>query len=269
MKTAQIRKRSKKLRFKIHDVGHGGCFSLLHENGNSMLWDCGHQSSNRPSTFLPQEGISRVDRFFVTNYDEDHISDLPLLRQNVSLPLLHRNTSIDAPDLRSLKRQNGPISDAMESMLNMIETYTGGPPATPPSFPNVDFTTYWNSFDQFEDTNNCSLVTFLSCNGLKFVIPGDVEKAGWLKLLERESFQNELRDVKIFIASHHGRENGYCEEVFDLCSPSVVIFSDDNIKYATQEMSSVYAKHCSGIQFNGQTRYVLSTRNDGSVWWDL
>jgi beta-lactamase superfamily II metal-dependent hydrolase len=257
------------LRFKIHDVGHGSCISLLHENGNSMLWDCGHQDSNRPSTFLPQEeGIKRVDHFFVTNYDEDHISDLPLLRQNVSPTLLHRNTSIDAAALRVLKRQNGPISNAMESMLDMIATYTHTP-QTLPSFPNVEFKTYCNSFDQFDDTNNCSLVTFINCKGLKYVIPGDIEKAGWLKLLEKVSFQNELRDVEIFIASHHGRENGYCEEIFDLCSPSVVIFSDDNIKYATQEMSSIYAKHCSGIAFNGQTRYVLSTRNDGSVWWDL
>ena len=234
-----------------------------------MVWDCGHQSSSRPSTFLPQEGINRVDHFFVTNYDEDHISDLPLLRQSVSLTLLHRNTSIDAQALRALKRQSGPISNAMESMLEMIETYTGAPPQTLPSFPNVEFTTYWNSFNQFDDTNNCSLVTFLNCNGLKYVIPGDIEKAGWLKLLEQTSFQNELRDVKIFIASHHGRENGYCGEVFDLCSPSVAVFSDDNIKYATQEISSAYARHCSGIRVNGKTRYVLSTRNNGSVCWDI
>lgn len=257
------------MRLKVHDVGHGGCITLLHDNGNSMMWDCGHLGAHRPSSFLPHEGIKRVDRFFVTNYDEDHISDLPLLWKNISLPLLHRNRSIDASALRRLKSQSGPISDAMEHMLHMIQTYTGGPPQDPPIFPNVEFSTYWNTFDEFEDTNNCSLVTFLNCNGLKYVIPGDIEKAGWMKLLERRSFQNELRDVKVFVASHHGRESGYCEEVFDLCSPSVVVVSDDRIEYATQEMTAKYAKHCSGIQFNGRTRYVLSTRNDGSFWWDL
>ena len=232
------------------------------------MWDCGHQGENRPSLFLQSEGITKVDRFFVTNYDEDHISDLPNVYQNISLPLLHRNTSINAPELRQLKSQNGPISDAMETMLSMMETYTGGPPQTPPSFPNVDFSTYWNSFDDFEDTNNCSMVTFINCNGTKFIIPGDIEKSGWEKLLENTSFQYELRDVNIFVASHHGRQNGYCSDVFNLCSPSVIIFSDDNIKYATQEMASIYARHASGIQFNGKTRYVLSTRNDGSFWWD-
>ncbi len=29
----------------IHDVGHGLCVSLLHNNGNVMLWDCGRESS--------------------------------------------------------------------------------------------------------------------------------------------------------------------------------------------------------------------------------
>ncbi len=257
------------MRLKIHDVGHGGCVSLLHNNGNSMVWDCGHDGNRRPSNFLPHEGITRIDRFFVTNYDEDHISDLPNLRNNLSLPLLYRNNSIDAASLRQLKRQTGPISTAMESMLDMIETYNGGPPETPPPFPKVEFSTYCNTFSEFEDTNNCSLVTILNCNGLTFILPGDVERAGWLKLLERQSFQAELRGVDIFVASHHGRESGYCADIFDICSPSAVIFSDSNIQYATQEMSSAYAKHCSGIQFDGSTRYVLSTRNDGSVWWDL
>lgn len=257
------------MKFTIHNVGHGGCITLLHENRNSMMWDCGHRDSYRPSSFLPQKGINKIDIFFVTNYDEDHISDLPYLRQKISLPLLYRNRSIDASNLYALKKKNGPISHAMESMLDMIQTYTCDSHQTLPSFPDVKFTTYFNTFNQFNDTNNCSLITFINCRGLKYVIPGDIEKDGWLKLLEQRSFQAELRDVKIFIASHHGRESGYCENVFDLCSPLVVIFSDDNIKYATQEMSSTYARHCSGIQFNNQKRYVLSTRKDGSLCWDL
>jgi beta-lactamase superfamily II metal-dependent hydrolase len=258
------------MRLKIHNVGHGGCISLKHQNGNSMVWDCGHTENHRPSYFLPYiEGIHRIDRFFVTNYDEDHISDLPNLIANLTLPLLHRNTSIDAPLLRSIKQQSGPISTAMESMLSMIGHYTGGPPEVPPEFPGVEFTTYWNSFSDFSDTNNCSLVTFLTCKGLKFIFPGDLERNGWLKLLERSSFRNDLLDTNIFIASHHGRESGYCAEVFELCFPSAVIFSDSNIKFASQEMSSKYATHCRGIPFNGNTRYVISTRNDRSFWWDL
>ena len=75
------------MRVTIHNVGHGLCVSLVHDNGNVMLWDCGHTDENRPSQFLCDQGIDHIDYFFVTNYDEDHLSDLPNLRdkQNISM----------------------------------------------------------------------------------------------------------------------------------------------------------------------------------------
>ena len=55
-----------------------------------MLWDCGHKTDpeNRPSKFLPDAGIFTVHRMFITNYDEDHISDLPNLRQTIPINIL-------------------------------------------------------------------------------------------------------------------------------------------------------------------------------------
>lgn len=252
----------------MHNVGHGLCVSLSHDNGNVMLWDCGQNDSDRPSGFLPAAGIRRIDRFFVTNYDEDHISDLPRLRSNLIISTLHRNTSISADQLRQLKLQSGPISVAMQSMLDMIQTYTAGPPVPPPAFPGVRFAPFWNLYDSdVDDTNNISLVTFLHCGINRFIIPGDLERAGWQKLLSRDDFRSELGSVNVFIASHHGRESGYCREVFDYCKPHVVVFSDSEVKHATQEMASTYGSHAIGVTFNGQQRKVLSTRNDDSITW--
>ena len=256
------------MRLTVHNVGHGSCISLIHENGNVMLWDCGHAENSRPSDFLPALGINTINRFFVTNYDEDHISDLPNLRQNLNIEVLHRNKSISNEQLRGLKRQSGPISTAMESMLDMIGRYTAAL-TNEPDFPSVHFKIYCTDYlNDFDDTNNISLVTFIDCNGTSFVIPGDLEKPGWGKLLERDAFRESLKKVDVFIASHHGRENGYCPEVFDYCSPELIIFSDSSIKHATQEMASKYASHASGARVNGEIRYVLSTRNDGEIWWD-
>lgn len=258
------------MKFTIHDVGHGSCVSLIHQNGNVMLWDCGHKDENRPSEFIPALGMSHIDYFFVTNYDEDHISDLPSLKQAVRIRSMYRNRSISADQLRVLKLESGPISSAMESMLGMIRSYTGGPLSPVPDFPSVSYTTYCNSYgDEFPDSNNISLVTFIKCSDTKFIIPGDVEKKGWLSLLEIESFVANLSDVSVFIASHHGRENGYCKELFEVCHPDVVIFSDSNIQHATQEMSQIYADHANGINFNDETRYVLTTRNDRTLTWTI
>lgn len=257
------------MRLTVHDVGHGSCISLIHDNGNVMLWDCGHSDNNRPSIFLPALGIRTVHKLFITNYDEDHISDLPNLRGSLNIPELTRNRSITSEQLRALKLQSGPISAAMQSMLDMHSNYIHPVPAPPPDFPRVTISHYYNSYGTaYPDTNNISLVTFVTCGGTKFIIPGDVENKGWQGLLGQPGFITDLSDVSVFIASHHGRESGYCREVFDYCSPDVIVFSDSNIQHATQEMSSTYANHASGMRFDGTTRYVVSTRNDGSLYWD-
>ena len=252
----------------IHNVGHGLCVSLVHENGNTMLWDCGHQENYRPSKFLPDMGIRRLSRLFISNYDEDHISDLPSLLATYRPGSLHRNKSINADQLRSLKRAGGPITPAMESMLGMINEYVYGPPDPPPQFPGVSYSVYSNDYgSEFSDTNNISLVTFLNCNGLVFMIPGDLEEDGWWGLLRDPRFVEELPKVNILVAPHHGRESGYCAEAMDLIRPNVVVFSDSEKKHATQEMTNTYGQYSSGVTFNGAPRKVLTTRSDGSITW--
>ena len=49
---------------------------------------------------------------------------------------------------------------------------------------------------------------------------------------------------------------------------SLYIFSDGPKQYATQDEAATYAKHAAGINFEGQTRYVLTTRNDGTLTWN-
>lgn len=257
------------MRVTIHDVGHGACVSLIHDNGNVMLWDCGHNEKNRPSELLRAEGVLTIERFFVTNYDEDHISDLPNLRDKLNISILTRNKSISAEQLKYLKLNSGPITEAMESMLDMMRDYST-PVTDFPEFPGVEYKTFHNRYQiDFNDTNNISLVTFLKFGGNCLIIPGDLEVSGWKKLLEKDDFRKELKGVNYFIASHHGRENGYCAEAFKYCKPKAVIFSDSEIKYATQEMASIYGKLASGVQFNGEKRFVLSTRKDGSIYWDI
>jgi hypothetical protein len=155
----------------------------------------------------------------------------------------------------------------------MMRTFTGGLPDPPFEFPKVSYKTFCNShpFGDGSDTNNISVVTLLTANNTTILLPGDLEKEGWKALLRNQDFARRLSDVDIFIASHHGRDNGYCSEVFTAhnCRPSVFVFSDSEIKYATQEMTNIYASWASGIQHDGKTRKVLTTRSDGSVSWDL
>lgn len=264
------------MEFTVLDVGHGSCSYLIADNSNLMLFDCGHKSDPelRPSGLLQSMHQGSVEILFISNFDEDHISDIINVREQLDVKSIVKNTTISANQLAELKyKQSGEISDAMESMLDMMRTFTGGQPDPPYEFPNVSYKVFCNNhpFGDGSDTNNISVVTFLTVNDTTILLPGDLEKEGWRELLRNQDFARRLAGVDIFIASHHGRENGYCPEVFTghNCRPSVFVFSDSEIKHATQEMTSTYASWASGIKHDGKTRKVLTTRSDGSVSWDL
>lgn len=252
------------MEIRIFDVEHGFCAYIIADNGNVMLVDCGHNQSTgfRPSDYLPARGCSGIERLVISNYDEDHLSDLPYLRRRLPIQVLHRNRSISGEQLKRLKLVSGPIASGMESLLGMIDTYTSDV-TNPPEFPETELAFFSNNFPSFQDSNNLSLVTFLHYHAIHIVFPGDLEKFGWLTLLGQPSFREHLNRVNFLVASHHGRESGYCAEVFDCCRPEIIIISDESIQYDTQETD--YRRHCEGIPWGDNRRYVLTTRADGMI----
>lgn len=254
------------MKIQIFDVEHGFCSLITASNGNLMLFDCGHNNTTgfHPADYLSRNGCNGIERLFITNYDSDHVSGLPELRRRCHIGLLHRNTSIAPAQLRALKLQRGPLRPAMENLIDMMGTYTGGPSDVSPEFPGIEFVVFWNDYPTFTDTNNLSMVVFVRYPGISIVYPGDLEQVGWQRLLQEPSFRACLRDVNIFVASHHGRESGYQSAVFDHCSPAIVIISDTTMRYETQE--NCYRQHASGIRWNeDSTRRVLTTRRDGML----
>ena len=255
------------MHFEILNVGYASC-AILVDGGHCALFDCGATGQGvSPYRRLAELGVRDVSWLSVSNYDEDHIAGLPAVRHFHPIRALERNASVSAETLRAIKRKTGTISPAMSELLGMIETYTGGGVAPASVFPRARWETFYNPYPSVQDTNGLSTVTFLDAGGLRVVLPGDLTAAGWRALLLNPRFRDHLAGVHVFVASHHGRQDGYCQEVFEVCSPAVVVVSDGPIRYTTQEMVATYARHASGVPFGGQMRSVLTTRCDSSIWW--
>ena len=261
------------MKVEIFDVAHGGCALVTSDSGTRMLIDCGFNSLTgwRPSLHLPRIGIEAVEMFVVTNYDDDHVNDLPNLRQRfdgqsvVWLKSLLRNTTVSAQALFEMKRDSG-LGRGIQELMLMINEYTGGPLQV--DWGSLSFKVFYNSYpNDFMDSNNLSLVIFLHCHNLNMVFPGDLEKAGWETLLVNPEFVEELKTVNVFVASHHGRENGCCEAVFEIdgVKPQIVVFSDGGMQFDTQETASWYQTRSHGMNYNGTRRHVLTTRKDGKI----
>lgn len=242
--------------------------------GKLAMIDSGCTPDWRPSIFI-KNGLGRttLDYLFITNADQDHMSDLQgLWDEGIDVVTLTRNPHPPADELRKIK-QAGGMSNDIERFLRIHASYNG--PVTAPfnqHMGGITQKTYYNQFPQFKDTNNLSCAVFISFGGFKILFPGDLEEAGWLALLQRKDFTDELASIDVLVAAHHGRRNGYCEEVFDFCAPRAVVMSDKSIVHDTQDMTPTYRQRVLENWPDGvvvattmKRRRVLTTRRDGWI----
>jgi beta-lactamase superfamily II metal-dependent hydrolase len=251
---------------EIFDVGHGGCASITAPNGNRLMVDCGHNNERPWWPSAHYTGLD-IEELVVSNYDEDHVSDLHDLMKFTDISFIRHNSSVSAVDLVYLKMENG-MGPGIERLQQWMESVEGKTSTESPNFGPMKVTYYYNSYPtDFDEENNLSVVTFIEWSDFRIVFPGDLEEKGWQKLLSNYAFCEELRHINVFVASHHGRKSGCCEEVFKICTPQIVVMSDRDKQFDSQETNSWYANRCEprGVPYKGRTRYVFTTRYDGDI----
>lgn len=263
---------------RIWNVEHGACAMLHHQvNGHAgrlAMIDSGCTKDWRPSTFIKQNlGRNNLDYLFITNADQDHMSDLEgLWEEGINVKTLTRNPHPPPDELRKIKAAGGMSKD-IERFLSIHASYNG--PVTEPFneyMGGITQKTFFNEYPRFDDTNNLSCLVLIEYAGFKILFPGDLEKDGWLALLERQSFRQEISGVNVLVASHHGRENGYCEDVFEYCRPQAIVMSDKAIIHDTQNMAQTYRQKVISNWPDGvlvattmKRRHVMTTRRDGWI----
>lgn len=250
------------MKVHIYDVTHGFCALVEAPSGATALFDCGHNGVTgwRPSTGLAPYHSS-ITNLTVTNFDEDHVSDLPAVRQKLYVRSLSRNWSVSPESLVRAKAANG-MGPGISAVVDMMRGYTGGPLNA--DWGGVQFSRFCHSTTDFSDENSLSLVTFVTYGGMKIVFPGDLTRAAWEAFLIDPNFRQQLAGTTIFVAAHHGRVDGYCPMVFNYCEPSVVVISDKNLMYTTQRVD--YGRHARGVRWSdGTVRKTLTTRSDGKL----
>jgi|CXWL01.1.fsa_nt_gi beta-lactamase superfamily II metal-dependent hydrolase len=239
----------------IYDVGHGACVVVTAPNGNLLMIDCGRSDDWRPSDHFAG---STIESLVISNYDEDHVRDFENLRRTATVRRIKTNPTVGGGDLRKLKTTDG--MGAGIDNLAQWKLSSSASVSSLPDFGEMDRRFYWNEYRKdFDDENNLSIVTVLEWAGFKMILGGDMERAGWQRLLKRADFRNDLRNIDVFMASHHGRESGCCDEIFEICSPTIVVVSDRDRIYQTQDTCGWYGDRARG---DVAGRKVYTTRND-------
>jgi len=269
------------MKLVTYDVEHGNCHVLWVPNQSQdvMLFDAGSKSDFSPALHLLEKwNVNQLRWVHISHLDSDHLTDIP----NVSklCPLI--GVTLDYPGVSRetvLLHHNSELPSQVEVFYEFAKRFTLPVPSLGHEgydWGGVKFATFSNKEGDFYDINNLSDVVFIDYQGTTILLPGDLEKAGWLKLLENPDFVYWLERTDIFVASHHGRESGFCPEVFDpqigKCSPILTIMSDKS----TTETSvpEKYRNVTQGMWFNRSDgsrvlRRVLTTRNDGAVFIEV
>jgi beta-lactamase superfamily II metal-dependent hydrolase len=248
-------------------------------NCHRILIDCGHNATTKwyPGEHLWQLGVTQLPLLVVTNYDEDHVSGFRnLIEQGVNVHQILRNPAVAPATIAHLKSEDGMGSgiDALVRVLTLVpEVDVVGNQFPMPNGVSMEW--FWNPYPHFDDENNLSLVVVLDVYGFKFMFPGDMETRGFRNLLNTNArFRAIVSEVTVLVASHHGRENGICEDMFDTwgCRPKLVVISDDYKQHATQETTNYYgskARGIAGFRYDQGLRRVLTTRSDGELMFSF
>lgn len=265
----------------IFNVGLGQCIFFYPRTNHdyATMVDCGNTPEFEPVDFLIANNFLSynsdlkkhiLSNLTMTNYDQDHFSGLPYLRSKVKITTSNFMKNLTGQEIRSIK---DVLTNAAEEVINIIETYTTDAVNYTPPFKKHCYTLTKEDFPgEAIDTNKLSQLVFITYKTTRICIPGDLTTPAWEKHLLNENVRILLGGTDIFVASHHGREDGFNENVFKYCKPEVIILSDKDIIHSTQQgQTQTYAGQIkgNGIVFNGNTtnlRKVLTTRSDGHLW---
>lgn len=265
------------MRVQIHDVDHGGCVVISGPEGHRLMLDCG---LNLKRSWFPSVAYQgeRIDTLMLMNLDEDHCEDLDSLWEHCPVGAIVSNPTVDAPALRAMKARHG-MRGGVRKAAEIFETHGPGFIGDwSHGLGGVHWQAFWNRYgSDFTDTNNLSLAVFVEFGGFTILFGGDLERPGWRRLLESSAFRAKLASINVYVASHHGRENGCCAELFEYARPDLVIFSDGVKLHGTQETRDWYAFRAGGIPdisrprgaFGHPLRKVMTTRSDGTITIDV
>jgi beta-lactamase superfamily II metal-dependent hydrolase len=252
----------------VFDVEHGNAISLVlpNQSRDRFLFDIGNRANFSPARHLATKYGREIRCLTITHPDADHISDVANVSSHLGIGMLVSHEEITQEFL--YEYHGGNVPEIVQNYIDFKSRFYNHVPGIEDPCYNwggVKFAQFHHGTKDFSDINNLSIVTFIDYAGWVILLPGDLEKSGWLKHLESESFRGLLARTDIFVASHHGRDNGYCEEVFKYCKPHLVIVSDKGITETS--CTDRYCWQARGLEVSnlGESRKVLTTRFDGAI----
>ena len=195
------------------DVGQGQSI-LLCSGGRTALIDCGGSKGNAgdiAADHLQSLGITRLDLLVLTHCHNDHANGVPELfaRMEISalvLPDLPEDGSLYRAEILSLAEDAGTAV----TLLNNNRTL---------AFGEAELNLYAPLGDG--GVNEEGLFVLASCRDFDLLITGDANTFVESLLIK----YNDLPDIEVLVAGHHGSHNSTSELLLDSLRPETCLIS--------------------------------------------
>lgn len=218
------------LQITMVDVGQGDCIYLTEDSGVHILIDGGSSDKNdvakyQMMPYLKYEGVSYLDAVVVTHPDNDHISGICVLLEEMNTSGITIGT-LYLPDIGESGRNEefhelvrlariagvpvrylsvGDILHCGRVMLTCIHPVKG-----------------WDS----EEPNTYSTVLYLTYGDFTALFTGDLEGEGE-KLVQESIAENPLEEggITLLKVAHHGSKNSTGTDFLQTVNPQIALIS--------------------------------------------
>ena len=230
-----------------------------------------------PIDYLKRYGVDSIFRFILTHPDMDHMDGIKALFDNFNVINLwdtKNNKVIDSfEDCRYKKedwdfyqeirkKTTDPIvlhlySGARGKFYNQDEQGNSGGDGLYILAPTKELV---DEANDTEDYNDCSYVILYRTGNKKILFAGDSGTKTWNYILEELS--DDVKDIDVLIAPHHGRKTGGNDEYLDILKPKLTLFG--NAKSKDLDYQSWSSRELLYIT-NNQANCVILDTNNGEI----
>ena len=205
---------NEKLVVHFIDVGQGDSTLIEFPNGEISLIDAGTRNNGEKVVkYLKEQGVKKIDYLIATHPHEDHIGGLPKIVKTfeigkVYMPNRTANTRIFEELLKEMQAKDLKINIAKGGNAILDEG-------------NLKYTILAPNRDNYENTNNYSIVTKVEYKNNSIIITGDAERESELDIING----NYNLNANILRIGNHGSDSSSLDEFIDIVNPEYYVIS--------------------------------------------
>lgn len=201
------------LRMTFLDTGKSDCIIIETENHLVVNDTADADDEDMICAFLEKRQAERIDYLILSHFDKDHIGSAAVLlsEYEVGCVLMPEHEKESEP----YQALTEALSRTGTEERRLAEDYRF-------TLDDILFTVDAPDEDSYEDDNNYSLITAVTCGETKFLLTGDALKKRIGEFLDSDAGEEHYDLIKM---PHHGDYNKKLPDLFAIARPDYVILT--------------------------------------------